>query len=277
MNLVRAELLKIRTTSLWWILALVNLPLWGLSLLFNYINTSAALSFDAADTQGIPPDAVAQIEAAQQTANVAANLYTTGQFLGVMLVMLLGAIVVTNEFFHQTATTTFLTSPRRTEVVLAKLGASVLLGLAFWLVTTVLNLIFAPLILSGLDTPSMLGDAVVWRAIGLNGLAYLIWAVLGVGAGVLIRSQIAATITLTMTYLGGFIAQAIIYGILSQQLGAWFDNIQVLVPTNASQLIIAGTELPGSPDRWIGAVVLIGYALVTGILGTLIMKRRDIS
>jgi ABC-type transport system involved in multi-copper enzyme maturation permease subunit len=277
MNLVRAELLKIRTTSLWWILALVNLPLWGLSLWINYFSTVSALAFNAADAEGVPPGAVAQIETAQQTANVVANLYTTGQFLGVLLVMLLGAIVVTNEFFHQTATTTFLTSPRRTEVVLAKLSASVLLGGAFWLVTTILNLIVGPMILSSLDTPSMLGDAVVWRAIGLNGLAYVIWAVLGVGAGVLIRSQIAATITLTMLYLGGFIAQLIIYGILSKQLGAWFDNIQVLVPTNASQLIISGTELPGAPDRWVGAVVLIGYALVTGVLGTLIMKRRDVS
>jgi hypothetical protein len=51
----------------------------------------------------------------------------------------------------------------------------------------------------------------------------------------------------------------------------------VLIPTTASQLMISGTELPGSPPRWVGAVVLIGYALVTGVLGTAIMRRRDIS
>ena len=41
--------------------------------------------------------------------------------------------------------------------------------------------------------------------------------------------------------------------------------------------MISGTELPGNLPRWVGAVVLIGYALVTGVIGTLIMKRRDIS
>lgn len=277
MNLVRAELLKIRTTSLWWILALVNLPLWGLSLLVNYFSASAALQFGNTDSEGVPPDAAAQLEAAAQAPNIAASLYTTGQFLGVLLVMLLGAILVTNEYFHQTATTTFLTSPRRTPVILAKLGAAVLLGLLFWAVTTVLNLAVTPLILRSLDTPALLGEPAIWRAIGLNALAYGIWAVLGVGAGVLIRSQIAATVTLTVVYLGGFVAAFILYATLSPELGDWFDKVQVLVPTNASQLIISGTELPGSPARWVGAVVLIGYAVVTGVVGTLIMKRRDIS
>jgi hypothetical protein len=41
--------------------------------------------------------------------------------------------------------------------------------------------------------------------------------------------------------------------------------------------MISGTELPGSPPRWVGAAVLVGYALVTGVIGTLIVRRRDIS
>jgi hypothetical protein len=41
--------------------------------------------------------------------------------------------------------------------------------------------------------------------------------------------------------------------------------------------MISGTELPGNPPRWVGAVVLISYAVITGVLGTLITKRRDIS
>ena len=45
----------------------------------------------------------------------------------------------------------------------------------------------------------------------------------------------------------------------------------------ASQLMTTGTELPGSPPQWVGAVVLVAYAVVTGIIGTLIVRRRDIS
>jgi len=41
--------------------------------------------------------------------------------------------------------------------------------------------------------------------------------------------------------------------------------------------MLSGTELPGNPPRWVGAVVLIGYAIVAGVVGTMITKRRDIS
>ena len=208
---------------------------------------------------------------------MASNLYTSGQFFGVLMVLLLGAIVVTNEFFHQTATTTFLVTPRRESVVLAKLLASTLLGLTFWLVTTLLNLLFVPFILDALNVGSQLGEPAIWRAIGLNALAYGLWAILGVGAGVLIRSQIAATITLSTAYVLGYFGATTIFFLLGPRLGDWFDKLQVLVPPLASQLMVSGTELPGNPPRWVGAAVLIGYAVLAGGLGTWLMKRRDIA
>ena len=73
----------------------------------------------------------------------------------------------------------------------------------FWLVTTVLNLIAVPFVLNALDLPAQLGEPAVWRAIGLNALAFALWAILGVGAGVLIRSQLAATLTLALVYVIG--------------------------------------------------------------------------
>jgi ABC-2 type transport system permease protein len=51
----------------------------------------------------------------------------------------------------------------------------------------------------------------------------------------------------------------------------------VVVPTTASQLMVSGTELPGNPPRWVGAAVLIAYAVVGGVIGTVITKSRDIS
>ena len=42
-----------------------------------------------------------------------AEIFTSGQFLGLMLVIIVGVLVVTNEYTHQTATATFLTTPRR--------------------------------------------------------------------------------------------------------------------------------------------------------------------
>lgn len=276
MRLLRSELLKVRTTNTWWVFALIALGLWAVTLFFNYIQTQFLL--DPSVAQGdLSSEEAEQIAAAADVANLAANLYTNGQFFGVLIVMLLGVVVVTSEFFHQTATTTFLTTPHRTAVILAKLVAAAVLGVLFWLITTGANLVVGPLILGSLDVGSQLDDGAVWRAIGLNGLAYLLWAIFGIGFGVLIRSQIGATVTAILLYLAGFIGAAIFFSTLANRFGDWIDNLQVLVPSLASQVMVAATELPGSPPQWLGAVVMIGYAVVTGAVGTLIIRRRDIS
>jgi ABC-2 type transport system permease protein len=275
MNLVKAELLKIRTTSTWWIFAIITFPLWAAAILLNWgsANITAQNGVDASDTSL----QAEQVRAAGEAVNIAANLYTSGQFLGVLIVLLLSAIVVTNEYFHLTATTTFLVTPVRERVILAKLAASVLVGLVFWFVMTLFNLILAPIFLDQLNISSHLGDPAIWRAIGLNALAFGLWAILGVGAGVLIRSQLATTLTLAISYLAGTIGAAIVFQILASQVAEWIAKLEVIVPTSASSLMVAGSDLPGNPPRWVGAVVLIAYALIMGLIGTLITKRRDIS
>jgi len=276
MRLVRSELLKISTTNTWWIFLLITLPLWGLTLAVNWLQTSFLVN-PPEDLGDQSQDTQAQLDAAADLTNVAANLYTNNQFLGLLIVLLLGTMVVTNEFFHQTATTTFLTTPHRTAVIMAKFAAAALFGVLFWIVTTALNLVIGPLILSLLDVGTQFGEPAVWRAIALNGLAYLLWAIFGVGFGVLIRSQIAATVTAMAVYLAGFVGAALILNQLANRFGDWINETQVAVPSIASQLMVSGTELPGSPPQWVGAVVLVGYAVVTGVVGTLIVRRRDIS
>jgi ABC-2 type transport system permease protein len=276
MSLVRAELLKVRTTSTWWVFGLIMLPLWALAVLYNWGTLNAQQNLDTANS-GLSADQAEQVRVAGEAVNLATTLYTSGQFLGVLLVMLLGAIIVTNEFFHLTATTTFLVTPVRERVVLAKLAAAVVLGLVFWLGTTILNLIVVPFILDALNVGAQLGEAAIWRAVALNGLAFALWAILGVGFGVLIRSQLAATLTLSIAYVIGNFGATLVFFLLTQYVAEWTSKLQVIVPTAASQLMIAGTELPGNPPRWVGAAVLIGYALVAGLIGTAIMRRRDIS
>ncbi|MBC8993749.1 MULTISPECIES: ABC transporter permease [Micromonospora] len=274
MTLVRSELLKIRTTSTWWIFGLISLPLWALALLFNWLQTDALAGGDLGE---VPADQADQVQAISSADSLAANLYTNGQFFGLLIVLLLGIVVVTSEFFHQTVTTTFLTAPHRTAVMLAKLVAAGVLALLFWVVTTVLNLIFGPMILNATNVGTQLGSGEVWTSVALNGLAYLLWSVLGVGLGVLIRSQIGATVTGILLYLGGTIGAAIAIGLLAGRFGDWINQLQLLVPSLASSLMVAGTEIPGNPPRWAGAAVLIGYAVVTGAIGVATIRKRDIS
>ncbi|GAB3815408.1 ABC transporter permease subunit [Micromonospora zhanjiangensis] len=278
MRLVRAELLKIRTTNTWWLFGLGAFVLLALSFLVNAV--SAHFIFKQATD--VPPNAspeqAEQIRAAADTLYQAANLYTSGQFFGLLFVTLIGIIVVTNEFHHQTATTTFLTTPHRTAVILGKLVAAALMGAGAWLITTLLTIPATIIFLGAENVDNHFGQWGVIRPILLNLLAYVLWGTLGVGFGVLIRSQIGATVTAVVLYLVGTAAAGIIFSLLQQWLKwDWISKAQVIVPSIASQLMISGTELPGNPPQWVGAVVLIAYAVVTGFVGTMIVRTRDIS
>jgi ABC-2 type transport system permease protein len=291
-KVIRGELLKIRTTNTWWLYGLGIVALTAITFLFNAVDAHFTLHPDVSPPPGdLPADQRAQIEAdnADQLAHAqlhstlvraAANLYTSGQFFGALLVMLLGAIIVTNEFAHQTATATFLTTPHRTTVIVAKLAAAVVLAAVFWLLTTVLDVIAGSIFLSTQDKSNVLGDWEVLRSILLNLAAYAAWAVLGVGLGVLLRSQIGAVATGTVLYLLGTLLASIVFALVHEYLikKDWVLTAQVILPAIATTVMVTvGRAFEHAPPQWVGAAVLIGYGVLFGVIGTLITRKRDIS
>jgi ABC-type transport system involved in multi-copper enzyme maturation permease subunit len=291
-NVVRSELLKIWTTKTWWLIGIGSLVMTGLALLINAITAHFTFNPDIFDPgPNASPEERQQYQEeltrAQAEANTIATLvrlasaiYTSGQFFGVMFIMLLGAMIITNEFFHQTATATFLATPHRTVVIVAKLIAAVLLAAVFWLVTTGVNIATGVIFLSTEDKSNALGEWAVQRSILLNLAAYAVWAVLGIGLGVLLRSQIAAVVTGTVLYLLGTFAAQIVFGVVRAYLikKDWVETAQVSVPAIASQIMTTpGRLFEHAPPQWVGAVVLVGYGVVFGVVGTMITRKRDIS
>lgn len=272
LRLIRAEVLKIRTTSTWWWLALGALAATVVALAFNMFLAYQVFHnpefFGGEDVGGLT-DPVYH----------ASNMYTSGQFFGLLLVMVLGILMVTNEFFHQTATATFLATPHRTVVIMSKLATAVLVGVAFWVGTTALDLVAGSVFFSTQDYGAMLGDWPVQRSILLNLAAYAVWTIFGVAIGTLIRSQVAAMIIATAVYVVGSQIAPLLFFLLS----ILFDNEsllewQVVIPSVASQVMTSGGEnIPGTPAWWVGALILLGYAVVAGVAGVLITRRRDIS
>ena len=76
-----------------------------------------ATSLPPRGEQRCDEDYRASVDLARVLASAAANIFTSGQLLNLMFIVVLGALMVTNEFFHQTATATFLTTPHRTRVI----------------------------------------------------------------------------------------------------------------------------------------------------------------
>jgi len=194
--------------------------------------------------------------------------------------MLLAILLITNEYFHQTATTTFLTTPHRTAVIGAKFVTAMLAAAGFWVVTTVLSLIAGTIYFNIDGFPNHLDDWDVQHAILVNLMVFALWGVFGIGIGVLLRSQLAATITATLlyvagTFVAGIIFQLVYYLWIKQ---GWVLTLQVLLPAEAAQVATAATKAyPQAAPWWVGVLVLLGYGIVTGVIGTLIMRRRDIS
>jgi hypothetical protein len=53
---------------------------------------------------------------------------------------------------------------------------------------------------------------------------------------------------------------------------------QVIVPAVASTVMISPTKtFDQSPPGWVGALVLVGYGIVAGAVGTWILRRRDVA
>lgn len=296
LRLVKAEILKVRTTNAWWLLGLGMLAFTALALLINLFQAHENLTFRPENFQNCdgsgncPTPSGAELDSLRAQFNAtlpatlikeASNVYTSGQFFGLMFVMLLGVLMVTNEFHHQTATATFLTTPHRSAVIMSKLTAAVAVGGAMALLTMLIDVIVGAPIISSWGLGTALGEGETTKIMSLNLLTYVIWTIIGIGLGVLIRSQIGATVTATILYLPGtylsFIAIAGIYYLIKED---WVYKAGIALPTIASSTLTQGALDVGEtvlPGRLVAFFVLLGWGVLAATIGILITRKRDIS
>jgi len=297
-RLIKAELLKIRTTNTWWIFLIsifaftaAALAIW-LLVANDAINTAATAAANdpfvpPPPEDNTPPAVVEELRRQWELQHDidrtlitnAANIFTSGQFFGILFSLMIGTLLITNEFYHQTATATFLTTPARIRVIAAKLGTGMLGAGFFWLFTTVVSLSAGLIFFAAKGYDPQLNEWPVQRALLFNALAFALWGIVGVGLGVLIRSQIGAVLTGAIVYVVGTFLVQNITGALYYALGwKWAIDASVLWPGVASQVMVS-PEPPyaDAPQWWVGALVLVGYGVLFIVIGTLIMRRRDIS
>jgi ABC-2 type transport system permease protein len=280
LRLIRAEIMKIRTTNTWWLFLIGFTVFTALALTSNGFSHHYQL-YPQQDTSG-RAQALAQAAQARTPAGVAAiaaSMMTSGQFLGVLFAMFLGVLLMTNEFAHQTAMATFLTVPRRALVIMAKLTAAACFGALFWLISTVINGITTPLYLHSQHVSTAMTGWIVVRSVLLNLLAFVIWAIFGLGLGTLIRSQVTAVVVGVAVYLGGFAAvELIFHGIYYFYRQGWVLGGPVIAPAVASNVMITpGRAFPHAPPQWAGLVIMAGYALLLAAAGIALTRHRDVT
>ncbi|WP_336027640.1 ABC transporter permease [Geodermatophilus sp. FMUSA9-8] len=251
--LVRAEWTKLFTTRVWIGLALgACLMAGGFAALFTGL-----AGVEQNGQPGLPPVGTPQYE--EVVFSVAANAS--------VFLLILGIIGMTQEYRHRTATPTFLTTPRRGRVVVAKLLAYAAAAVPVALVVLVVDVVVV-LLYAGARGAAPSLDAENLRTLGAAGLVLVVFAVIGVGVGALLRNQVGAIVG-SLVYL--YVVEPIISSIGAVQ-GAY-----KWLPGGAVQAVTSDFQAPDLLEPWQGGLLLLGYGLVAALLGTLLAVRRDVS
>ena len=278
-RLLRAEFMKLRTTSTGWLFLTGFIVFTAVALTINGFGSHYQLY----PQQGLVSRAQALAQAAQAhspagVAAIAASMMTSGQRFGVLFALLLGVVIVTSEFANQTAAVTFVTVPRRVTVIRAKVAAAACCGALFWLVGTVIAAVATPLFLYSQHVSASLAGWIVARSVLLNLLAFVAWGVFGLGLGAVLRSQGASLVAAIVVYAGSFGAETRLHRCsTTSSTRAGSSGRRSSPPRVASEvMIMSGQAFPDAPPGWVGGVIMIGYtvALVAG--GIALTKRRDV-
>lgn len=272
LNATRSEITKQFSTSMWWVLAIVLLVYVGF--------TATALGFvmSAAATGHLAGGSGGQLPAA----SLPPLLYSVATAVGYVFPVLIGTLIVTTEFRHKTLTPTFLATPLRGISLSAKLIVGVLLGLLYAVVGIVASVGPSAGFLAGYGLHTALDTTDTWALIGRMVIAFVLWVLVGIGVGALVRNQVAAIVgVLVFTQFIEPIARlaATFVNGLSDATrflpGAASD---ALVGASVFNGVAGGSSTPADPLAWwVGGLVLLGYAVVLVLLGHLTSWRRDVS
>lgn len=252
-RLILAEFRKLSSTRLWLWLLLAAVAITAL-----YASLTIAFANDP-DTLTLP---MSTIEG-QRT------LLATASSAAAPLAAVLGAIGLTVEYRHRTATTTFLATPKRGRVVVAKLVTYTVVGAGFGAVCLAAVIALAVPWLSSQNIDLVLTHGGAPGALVGVVTAAALFGLLGVALGALIRDQVVAVVSL-LIYL--FVLEPIATSFVS--LGDWTAYLPGAARSALTQTFLTNREFLAP---WQGAAVLVAYAAALALLGTRFTIRRDVT
>jgi ABC-2 type transport system permease protein len=246
-RLVHAELLKLRTTQVWLWLLLAAL---ALASLLTIVPIASGQIKDSADL---------------------ADLFT-GAATSYLPVFVLGVLGVTTEYRYQTITLTVLVTPARWALVTAKMITYLLVGAAYAALCIILQLAISVPWLSARHIDVTMGSNHVPRALVSVFAVVVLFGIIGLGVGALVKNQIVA-----------ISVGIIVLQVVNPLLGA-IPKVRAVFPFTPfgglSALLNSGaraadgfTLLP----HWGGAVVLALWAFVPAAIGAGYTMNRDIT
>ncbi|KGN34919.1 ABC transporter permease [Knoellia sinensis KCTC 19936] len=261
---IKSEFRKFFTTRLWWGMA-IGIFVAG-AVFAGFFGW--ALTSENGNTGGGP-----QLEGtATQVVN---SVYTAGLGVGYLLLLTVGIMQIGSEYRHKTITATLLSTPKRVQAMLAKIIALLGIGGVYGLISLLGSVSVGAIVLTLRDIDPFPSTEVL-RTLALSLLALGLWALIGLGVGILIPNQVAAILV-------GVGVAWIIEPLLSFGLAfvEWAAKIVPYFPSNATNSMVSGVTAQGQDvdflPWWGGALVLGAYAVALSVFGTWRTSRQDIS
>jgi ABC-2 type transport system permease protein len=181
------------------------------------------------------------------------------------LTLVIGVSISAGEYRHGTIVDTFLTVPRRSRVITAKVGTGTVVGLVAGLASALSVGITAMIWYAAKGISYGGGAGVPVRSLlGVVGW-HTMFCVIGVAVGFLIRNQAGAVIA-AVTWL--FVAETAVSG-LAVRLARW-------LPATAARALGNDTAHGLLPQLG-GLFVLLAWSAAAVTAATLVVRRRDLT
>ncbi len=268
----RAEFAKVFTVHMWWILLIV---------LVGYVAFTAGLLAGVFGGLGDKLAAAGGNVPQIPEAALPAIIYSIASSIGYVFPVIFGTLATTTEFRHQTLTPTFLAEPHRGIVLGAKLVSMGIMGALYGIAALVASVGIGAAILNATGHSTGLDSPDTWALIARVVLAMALWAVIGVGLGALIPSQVAAiVIVLAFTQ---FIEPILRIVAASWE---WTAGIGQFLPGAASDSLVgasiystmgAASAHAQSLNWWQGGTVMLVMAIAAAGIGYFTSWRKDVT
>ena len=244
-TLIRAEVLKLRTVRSPWLLLAAS-PLLVVAGVSGLVVSGGNLHDPTMQGQAIAHVGLASV-----------------------FTLAFGIGAVAGEYRHKTITDTYLSTPARGRVIVAKLGVYAVIGALSGVVSSLVGLGAAAAWWADKGASFTWGNSAMWTTAGGSIAWNAAFAAIGVGVGALIRSLVAA-IAASLAWI------ALVEGIVGQLIG----GLARWLPFNAGQALGAAAKPMMSHNllpRWGGGAVLAIYTAAFAVTALATSVRRDVS
>ncbi len=184
-----------------------------------------------------------------------------------LIAIVLGVLGMAGEYRHQTITTTFLASPNRRNVVMAKLAAHSITGAAMGVLSLTVSAAIAVPWLHSSGVDIQVGGDAVRVAAGLV-VSTALYASLGVSIGALIRNQTAAAAVVLIWLLA-------VEGLIGNLLGS--SEFVRWLPAAAGRALVHVGPTGDGLSLPVATTVFSAYVGVFAAAGARFTLHRDIT